>query len=59
MSDTMKAAVFEGHERIVLEERPLPHCGPNDAIVQMTPTTICGTRSTRPTTCSATSATTS
>lgn len=43
MTDTMKAAVFEGHERIVLEERPVPQCGPNDAIVKVTLTTICGT----------------
>jgi alcohol dehydrogenase len=41
--DTMRAAVFEGHERIVLEERPIPPCGPNDAIVRVTLTTICGT----------------
>jgi alcohol dehydrogenase len=40
---TMKAAVFEGRERIVLEERPMPRCGPNDAIVKVTLTTICGT----------------
>jgi alcohol dehydrogenase len=43
MSETMKAAVFEGHERIVIEERPIPKCGPNDAIVKVTLTTICGT----------------
>ncbi|HEX6458623.1 MAG TPA: alcohol dehydrogenase catalytic domain-containing protein [Thermoleophilaceae bacterium] len=43
MSETMRAAVFEGHERIVLEERPIPACGPNDAIVKVTLTTICGT----------------
>ncbi len=43
MAETMKAAVFEGHERIVLEERPVPHCGPNDAVVKVTLTTICGT----------------
>jgi len=42
-SDTMKAAVFEGHERIVLEEKPMPACGPTDAIVKVTLTTICGT----------------
>ncbi len=40
---TMKAAVFEGRERIILEERPQPRCGPNDAIVKVTLTTICGT----------------
>jgi threonine dehydrogenase-like Zn-dependent dehydrogenase len=27
MAETMKAAVFEGHERIVLEEKPIPACG--------------------------------
>jgi alcohol dehydrogenase len=43
MPDTMKAAIFEGRERIVLGERPVPHCGPNDAIVRVTLTTICGT----------------
>lgn len=43
MTETMKAAVFEGRERIVLEERPMPSCGPNDAIVKVTLTTICGT----------------
>jgi alcohol dehydrogenase len=43
MSDLMRAAVFEGHERIVLDERPVPACGPNDAIVKVTLTTICGT----------------
>ena len=39
----MRAAIFEGRERIVLGERPIPHCGPNDAIVKITMTTICGT----------------
>jgi alcohol dehydrogenase len=43
MPEMMKAAVFEGHERIVLEERPVPACGPTDAIVKITLTTICGT----------------
>jgi alcohol dehydrogenase len=43
MPETMKAAVFEGHERIVIEERPVPECGPTDAIVKITLTTICGT----------------
>jgi threonine dehydrogenase-like Zn-dependent dehydrogenase len=43
MNDTMKAAVFRGHERILLEEHPVPECGPNDAIVRVTLTTICGT----------------
>jgi threonine dehydrogenase-like Zn-dependent dehydrogenase len=43
MTSTMNAAVFRGHERIVLEEHPIPECGPNDAIVKVTLTTICGT----------------
>jgi alcohol dehydrogenase len=43
MPDTMKAAVFEGKDQIVLEEHPMPRCGPSDAIVKVTLTTICGT----------------
>jgi len=43
MAETMKAAVFEGNERIVLEEKPIPACGPTDAIVKISLTTICGT----------------
>jgi alcohol dehydrogenase len=43
MTDTMKAAVFEGKNRIEIEERPIPSCGPTDAIVKVTLTTICGT----------------
>ena len=43
MPETMKAAAFEGNEKIQLEERPLPRCGPSDAIVKITLTTICGT----------------
>lgn len=43
MNDTMKAAVFRGRERIVLEEHAVPDCGPTDAIVRVTLTTICGT----------------
>ncbi len=39
----MKAAVFRGREQIVLEDKPRPTCGPNDAIVRVTLTTICGT----------------
>ncbi len=43
MAESMKAAVFEGKDKIVLEERPIPQCGPSDAIVKVTLTTICGT----------------
>jgi alcohol dehydrogenase len=42
-TDTMKAAAFEGKNRIAIEERPVPVCGPSDAIVKVTLTTICGT----------------
>jgi alcohol dehydrogenase len=40
---TMRAAVFERPGRIALQERPMPSCGPNDAIVRVAMTTICGT----------------
>src|SRR5919108_4900038 len=43
MTAEMKAAVFEGKHQIAIEERPIPSCGPNDAIVKVTLTTICGT----------------
>jgi threonine dehydrogenase-like Zn-dependent dehydrogenase len=43
MAESMQAAVFEGRERIVLRERPIPRCGPTDAVVKVTLTTICGT----------------
>jgi alcohol dehydrogenase len=43
MAETMRAAVFEGHEKIVIEEKAVPDCGPTDAIVKVTLTTICGT----------------
>src|SRR6478735_497363 len=43
LPDTMHAAVFRGRERIRLEEVPVPACGPTDAIVKVTLTTICGT----------------
>jgi threonine dehydrogenase-like Zn-dependent dehydrogenase len=40
---TMRAAVFHGREEITLDEHPVPACGPTDAIVRITLTTICGT----------------
>ena len=40
---TMKAAVFLGPGRIVLQEKPIPAVGPTDALVRVTTTTICGT----------------
>jgi threonine dehydrogenase-like Zn-dependent dehydrogenase len=39
----MKAAVFKGPGRIVLEEKPVPAPGPGEALVRITTTTICGT----------------
>ncbi len=41
--ESMRAAVFQGAGEIRLEERPVPECGPNDAIVRVRLTTICGT----------------
>ena len=40
---TMRAAVFDAPGRITLQERPMPVCGPSDAIVRVAMTTICGT----------------
>ncbi len=39
----MKAAVFVAPGRIELREKPIPPVGPNDALVRITTTTICGT----------------
>lgn len=39
----MKAAVFVAPGRIELTEKPIPPVGPNDALVRITTTTICGT----------------
>jgi alcohol dehydrogenase len=43
MPAKMKAAVFIEPGRIVLEEKPIPHVGPLDALIRITTTTICGT----------------
>ncbi|SCZ63237.1 NAD(P)-dependent alcohol dehydrogenase [Thiohalomonas denitrificans] len=43
MTEKMKAAVFVEPGRIVLEDKPVPAPGPNDALVRITTTTICGT----------------
>ncbi|HEY9447740.1 MAG TPA: NAD(P)-dependent alcohol dehydrogenase [Burkholderiales bacterium] len=40
---TMKAAVFVEPGRIVLDEKPVPEIGPEEALVRVTLTTICGT----------------
>jgi alcohol dehydrogenase len=39
----MKAAVFVEPGRIELADKPVPDIGPNDALVRITTTTICGT----------------
>jgi alcohol dehydrogenase len=43
MVSKMKAAVFVEKGRIVLEDKPIPDIGPQDALVRVTTTTICGT----------------
>jgi threonine dehydrogenase-like Zn-dependent dehydrogenase len=43
MANMMKAAVFVEAGRIELTEKPIPDVGPNDALVRITTTTICGT----------------
>ena len=40
---TMKAAAFLGKGRIEIIEKKIPDVGPNDALVRITTTTICGT----------------
>lgn len=40
---TMKAAVFEAAGRIALVDKPVPEIGPQDALMRITTTTICGT----------------
>lgn len=39
----MKATVFIEPGRIEIEDKPVPDVGPNDALVRVTTTTICGT----------------
>ncbi len=43
MTAMMKAAVFVEPGRIELDDKPIPEVGPNDALVRITTTTICGT----------------
>jgi len=43
MPEMMKSAVFVEPGRIVLDEKPIPDIGPNDALIRVTTTTICGT----------------
>lgn len=43
MPSMMKAAVFVEPGRIEIDDRPIPDIGPNDALIRVTTTTICGT----------------
>ncbi len=43
MSTKMKAASFVEPGRIELVDKPIPDVGPNDALMRITTTTICGT----------------
>ena len=43
MTAMMKAAIFVAPGRIELADKPIPDVGPNDALVRITTTTICGT----------------
>lgn len=43
MSKMMKAAVFVEPGRIEVVDKPIPDVGPNDALIRITTTTICGT----------------
>ncbi|MDZ7737051.1 MAG: NAD(P)-dependent alcohol dehydrogenase [Gammaproteobacteria bacterium] len=43
MPQKMKAAQFIEPGRIVLDDKPVPDIGPNDALLRITTTTICGT----------------
>ena len=43
MPAMMKAAVFVEPGRIELADKPIPDVGPNDALIRITTTTICGT----------------
>jgi len=43
MPEMMKSALFVEPGRIVLDDKPIPDVGSNDALVRITTTTICGT----------------
>jgi alcohol dehydrogenase len=43
MTSMMKAAVFVSPGKIELTDKPIPPVGPNDALIKITTTTICGT----------------
>jgi threonine dehydrogenase-like Zn-dependent dehydrogenase len=43
MTAMMKAAIFVEPNRIEIADKPIPDVGPNDALMRITTTTICGT----------------
>lgn len=43
MPQMMKAALFVEPGRIALDDKPVPDVGPNEALIRITTTTICGT----------------
>jgi threonine dehydrogenase-like Zn-dependent dehydrogenase len=43
MTDTMRAVVFKGKDRIAVEQVSKPSPGPGEAVIKITATTICGT----------------
>jgi threonine dehydrogenase-like Zn-dependent dehydrogenase len=43
MAKMMKATIFVAPGRIELAEKPIPEVGPQDALIHVTTTTICGT----------------
>jgi alcohol dehydrogenase len=43
MARKMKAAIFVEKGRIVLDDKQIPDIGPQDALIRVTTTTICGT----------------
>ena len=43
MASKMKALIFVEPGRVALDEKPIPEIGPNDALMKITTTTICGT----------------
>ena len=43
MPEMMKSALFVEPGRIVLDDKPIPDVGSNDALIRITTTTICGT----------------
>jgi alcohol dehydrogenase len=43
MNKMMKAAIFVEKGRIILDDKPIPDIRPQDALIRVTTTTICGT----------------